>query len=196
MKKGIIFSIILFFPLALVADSEALPTQKVTASYFGSCFFKMIPQKHDYQGLKAYGVAYCLAEDGSFKEMWKVSGWYSWRVYISDDGHYLVRMGPWASGDSVKKGDLAVAFYMDGKLLKEYSTMDLVKDLKKIMRTASHYFWLASDATIQNSGNKFDPLMFNADFWLTTIDGIKYHFDATTGTIVEEKKIDLKPFPE
>ena len=58
----------------------------------------MIP---DRRGLltqeKAFGIAYRVEENGDFTELWKVSGWAS-GVFLSNDGQYLVRMGPWNVG--------------------------------------------------------------------------------------------------
>src|SRR2546423_15301375 len=116
------------------ADSPAPPRAYVTASRLGRYFFKMIPEKWHREGDKyfvdraAFGVAYEVDPEGEFKEIWRTSGWYCFEAFLSEDGKYLVRMGPWNGGREPAKGDLAVAFYENGKLLKEYSTADLVDD--------------------------------------------------------------------
>jgi hypothetical protein len=167
------------------ADTPMPPSSPfVIVSQDGQCFFKMIPGKGKWQENKyvvtrmSFGVAYSIDENGNFKELWKTSGWYSSQVFLSDDGQYLVRMGPWNSGNEPKKGDLAVAFYKNGNLLKEYFTTDLVKDKSKVKATASHYFWLATDPKLDG-----DNVL-----QLKTMDGIMYQFDATTGEIKKTEK--------
>jgi hypothetical protein len=110
---------------------------------------------------------------------------------MSFDGQYLVKMGPWNSGREPNNGDLAVAFYKNGKLLKEYSVVDLVKDTSKVEATASHYFWLAR--YLRNKKPEKGPendLRLDAQnvFHLKAIDGIMYQFDATTGEIKNTEK--------
>ena len=93
-------------------------------------------------------------------------------------------MGPWNRGHEPKKGDLAVAFYKNGKLLKEYSVIDLVEDKNKVIATVSHYFWL--DRELGSEAER--KLDWNNVFYLKTIDGIIYQFDATTGEIKKTEK--------
>ena len=130
------------------ADKEAIPSSFVVTSEYGQSFFKMIPSKGKWQENKyvttkeAFGVAYSIDEEGNLKELWKTSGWYSSELYLSLDGQFLVRMGPWNKGHEPNNSDLAVAFYKNGNLLKEYSVIDLVKDKSKIQPTTSHYFGL------------------------------------------------------
>ena len=45
-------------------------------------------------------------------------------------------MGPWATSVD----DLALAFYENGKPLKQYLIKDLVKDQLKLRYTVSHFF--------------------------------------------------------
>lgn len=77
-----------------------------------------------------------------------------------------------------EEADLAVAFYDQGRLLKQYSTADLVQDKTAVVRTGSHYFWKARAPVL-------DPQNV---FHLQTIDGIVYEFDATTGTIKKRSR--------
>lgn len=133
---------------------------------------------------QAHGIAYEITASGKLKELWRTSGWYSFQVFLSHDGRHLVRMGPWSVGSEPAHDDLAVAFYQDGKLLKSYSTAELVKDHSKVQRSVSHYTWLAdsdsraADATLHELKLGWDNV-----FTLSTIDGINYRFNATTGGI-------------
>jgi len=153
-------------------------------------FFLMIPDGNDGPKGIGHGVAYQLSWGGEMKEMWKVDGWYSHEVFLSIDGHYLVRMGTWNFGQGVKPGDLAVAFYEDGRLLRSYSTADLVKDPTKVIVTSSHYFWLARDdrqGLARLSQAELSPRLDDdsRSFTLSTVDGVKYWFDIATGRITK-----------
>lgn len=128
----------------LWADSPAMPFPYVAAGMGGTTYFKMIPRTDGKWG-EGIGIAYRLRRDGSDEELWRTDGWYSFEVFLSYDGEYLVAMGPWNMGSEPSKEDLAVAFYHKGKLLRQYSTADLVKDKSKVPASVSHYMWLARD---------------------------------------------------
>lgn len=174
------------------ADSPATPIPLVFSNENGSdVYFTMVPAKYgkDYKiEREAFGIAYKLDAEGKSTELYRTVGWYSFEVFISRDGRYLVRMGPWSAGHEPEEKDLAVAFYQDGKLLKQYSTADLVKDKSKVVASVSHYFWLAPSPT-DRAITKVDRLKlrlhldYDNIFKLHTIDGWTYSFDATTGKI-------------
>ncbi len=177
---------------AALADSPGRPYPFITVSLRGDCYFKMVPRSTGeradiWRRPDGVGIAYRLRPDGSEEELWRTQGWYSFEVFLSPDGKHLVAMGPWNVGSEPKKGDLAVAFYAYGKLLKAYSTADLVKDKSKVLASVSHYMWLARDLE-RNPDVKKDPAAelrvpwFNT-FNLKTCDGITYEFDMTTGAI-------------
>jgi len=156
----------------------------------------MVPAKYDKEhkiSHEAFGVAYRIDENGKQQELYRVEGWYSFEIYLSDDGTYLVQMGPWSSGSEPENDDLAVAFFKNGKMLKSYSTVDLVKDPTKVVPTTGHYFWQAPSPL----DDSIDPveamkllsrLDYEKRFNISTIDGWTYIFDATTGAILERRK--------
>lgn len=171
-----------------IADSPAEPQAFVTTNPSCSCYFTMIPAQGIYdentQARKAippFGQAFHLNEDGSTSLMWEVSGWYSFENYLSSDGRYLVRMGNWPQGKAVSKSHLALAFYDNGKELKQYSTADLLKNPKKIQRTVSHYFWKANDSN-------YPRIEYKNNFLLKTIDGYIHEFDMETGELIKSTK--------
>jgi TonB family protein len=100
-------------------------------------------------------------------------------------------MGNWSSGNEPSKEDLAVAFYDNGKLLEEYSTLDLVEDKTKVQSSVSHYVWLADQVEARRPGvspripEPHPELDYANKFRLKTCDGISYTFDASTGKIIE-----------
>ena len=105
------FALLLPAALALLscvraqAQAESGPPDAafITATRSGRFFFKMVPQP-------AHGAAYEVLADGSLKELWQVSGWYARELFLSEDGHALVRLEPRHPGRTVSKTDLALAY--------------------------------------------------------------------------------------
>ena len=177
---------------SLFADTEIIPVPSVYSSEGRNYYFKMIPAKYEYKNDKfeitreAFGKAYELKEDGSSRLLWQVKGWYSHEVFLSGDGEYLVRMGDWPDGLGPSTKDLAIAFYHKGKLVKKYSTADLIQDKEKVIQTASHYIWLSEE---ENYAKMHD---FDYSFNLTTIEKNEFIFDYRNGDIIEILNINPK----
>ena len=197
IMRSTITAIFLLVCTAVRADSPAEPVPKVTVANSGRCIFKLLPPHWNDKGKitrKPFGIAYELQDSGSFRELWRVEGWYAFRTFLSSDGRYLVRMGDWAVGSEPSKEDLAVAFYDRGKLLAQFSTADLVKDKTKVVASVSHYMWLAHEVALfgpdrdKKVRQPVPELDYDNNFHLKTCDGIEYTFDITTGKIRETKR--------
>jgi hypothetical protein len=70
-----------------------------------------------------------------------------------------------------------VGFYRNGKEVRRYTVNELLHDKRKIIKTASHYFWKDSSY----------PLALSLDekrFTVFLIDGSRYTFNPATGMIV------------
>lgn len=196
----------LAFALHVRADSVAEPVPKITTSESGSVFFKMVPPKGHVEDDKyvidrqPFGVAYRVDEDGKMNELWRTKDWYAFEVYLSNDGRHLVRMGPWSDGKEGAAEDLAIAFYEDGKLLKEYSTADLLKDKKAVKTTVSHYRWRApahiSDLPGGDADDPIGPIRLDYDgvIQLRTSEGTVIRFDSNTGKILDRKEDPERSF--
>lgn len=156
------------------ADLVAPPIPYVVSSADGSHYFKMVPDKKDlWNKSKSKGILYEV-RSGKDKVIYTVSGWYSYRVFISNDGKFLIRMGDWPSG-SPKAEDLALAFYVNGEEKKRYSTLDLLREPEKAPRSISHYTWL----------DKVDASYLGTQmFSVLTIEKVEITFDITTGAIM------------
>jgi hypothetical protein len=168
-------------------DLEMAPTPYVVTSRFGWSFFKMSPDPSDPMDRdKGIGFAYKAAVGQADELLWQTSGWYAFTVFLDDSGKYLVRLGNSPRGDKPSAADLAVAFYESGKLVKSYSTADLVKDASKVLASVSHYAWLGEPAPDFSA----QPTMLaeNLEFRLRTTDGIEYVFDARTGAVISAEK--------
>lgn len=182
----------------MFADVPRGPFAYVATSSSGKYYFEMLPPQWESGVRKndGFGIAYQLLRDGTNKEMWRTDGWYSLEVFLSEDGSHLVRVESEILGHEPSCNDLAVAFYENGKLLKQYSTADLVRDKTKVVATVSYYRWQASDVDRRQemvSGVKVkdelaEPrlLWWEKTFRLKTCDGIVYVFDITTGNIKKD----------
>lgn len=159
---------------ACFADLVAPPKPYVISSPDGSHYFKMVPYKKDvWNKTKATGALYEV-RSGNDKVIYRVSGWYSYQVFISNDGKYLIRMGDWPSG-MPNAADLAIAFYADGLQTKLYSTLDLLRDAAKVPRSISHYQWL----------EKVDSSYISSEmFSVVTVEKVEITFDIKTGKIL------------
>lgn len=181
----LIFSVVISIHHAS-ADDPASPYAWLSVSANRENCFRMIPEKHHFDGDKKvidrppFGVASRLQESGELQEMWRVEGWYAFSGHLSNEGRYFVRMGPWAS-DQVGHTDLALAFYDRGKLLKEYRVKDLIKDASKLEYSVSHYRWQPEK---QSMPTGFVDQWESRLFHLVMVDKTTYDFDFTTGAIV------------
>jgi len=174
------YSFLLFLLLAAasaIADSEIPPFAKVDSPRYGSCYIKQIPFNIIDGVEEDFVIAYKILPDGSDELLWKSSGWYAHRVFLTGDCQYLVRMGNWARGSEPSPEDLAVAFYKNGELLNTYSTFDLVKDKENVHITTGHYSWQSKD-------RKYPRLEIWSDtFYLKTIEENLLEFNYKTGVL-------------
>lgn len=174
--------------LTTLADSPTEPFPWVTTSSRGGYLFKMVPAittEKDGEWVtqrEASGVAYHVDEKGEFREIWTSTGWYTFKGYLSDDGRYFVRFGPWAS-DQENHTDLAIAFYDRGKLVKEYQVKELIQEPDLLEDSVSHYFWQPAVQT-DPTGFRSESFLGEETFRLTMIDKTTYDFDFKTGRIV------------
>ena len=172
----VVFSMGIGVPV--MADTEMPPTDYTKETENGKYIFVMLaPDRPGWSTKKPeirkiYKYSGLYSNNGSYEPLWKVY-WYSFAVYPSSNGRHIVRMGPWAKTTS----DLAIAFYEDGKELKQYAISDLVKDLDRLRRTVSHFFW--------KTDLQYDDK--EATVFLKTVDGISYTFSVKTGQIIERK---------
>ncbi|MDH5680187.1 MAG: hypothetical protein OEZ36_01255 [Spirochaetota bacterium] len=181
---GKIIFVLLFLSAVSVVkgDDEAGSYAYVIASKWGRYYFKMIPAGDGYHDRdKGSGVAYAVKSGQPDKEIWRVHGWYAFETYLSYDGIYLVRLGNWPRGHKPDKKHVGVAFYKSGKLLKMYSTKDLIVNESKVNPSISHYEYLnraVKPGFVSDSGHQFQ---------VTTVDNVKYVFNIKTGKVVSRR---------
>jgi len=160
-----------------MADSEIPPFAKVDKPIDGSCYVKQVPTTIVGGVDEDFVIAYKILPDGSDELLWKSSGWYANRVFLTDDCRYLVRMGTWARGKEPSPEDLAVAFYKNGELLNSYSTLDLIKNKDNVHVTTGHYFWQSKDREYPRLENWSDT------FYVKTIEEQLIEFNYKTGEL-------------
>jgi len=202
---SIILAVFMALTIRGLADSPASPRPWVTVSKRGDFFFKMVPlkwkkrsdakdvlEKDPFGNVREivdgeyvverepFGIVYKITEDGEFKEVWRTEGWYAFEGYLSEDGQYFVRFGPWAS-DQENHTDLAIAFYDRGKLLKKYQVKELIRKPDLLEDSVSHYMWRPATQTEPNG-------FYGGAFHLTMIDKTTYRFDFKTGAIISREQ--------
>jgi hypothetical protein len=192
IERKIRYSILLLTAAWTVtaADRPAPQREYTIRSLNGKYEFTMNPggSAGDTQ---PFGTAFNVTLDdeaGSLQSeqaaLWRVEGWYSPQTFISNDGHSLVRMGPWASKPLSE--ELAIAFYSDGREVRRYVVADLIEDESTVRRSVSHYTWLAADAD-------FPRIVDDGQFQLRTIEGQLVTFDLLTGEIADRGRNDAPP---
>jgi len=111
--------------------------------------------------------------------------WVIWEYnfFFSRNMQYFVWF-PAANGMvSGVTGETALVFYADGAVQKIYMVSDLVENTDTLTRTSMSVQWL------QPLSREFDSEHNRLS--LTTVDGIRYQFDTTTGEIITHSRLDV-----
>lgn len=122
---------------------------------------------------RPYPAAGLYRGTDSQEPLWTID-WYAHEeeVFLSANGDYLARLGPWPLGGNFN--ELAVAFYRNGSLTKAYLVRDLVRNPETLPQSESHYTW--------HRAVSYDPIQLRLE--VVTTPGITYLFDVTTGDIL------------
>lgn len=159
------------------ADQEAGNRVYVTAADYGQFYAKSIPSES--YGLKGRTEIYQVGEKKD--KLLQTYDWYSPEVYLYGwiaGGVYVVQTGSWNRGRGPQSDHLALALYKDDKLLKKYSTLDIVPDAKNASVSVSHYMVFQK---IKGFRRAFGNQLY---FDVLTTDGRLLSFDVETGKIV------------
>ena len=89
-------------------------------------------------------------------------------------------LGPWASGQAADQGTLAIAFYLNGRLLKRYSTLDIAGSPDNVRRSVVHYRVFEKVLGYRWSTGR-------QRFVVRTVDNRTLVFDPELGTQVTDK---------
>jgi len=166
----------------VAADEEASNAPHVAIDQFGRCYAKSVP-------LESYGSAgstSVYAVERGQDRLIDSYAWYSKEIYLQcytqmPDGRSatsVVQLGPWARGQKASRGDLALAFYAGGALLRRYSTLDIAGSPDRVSASVSHYRVIARvDGYVPNGSR--------SAFAIVTEDGRSLLFDPATGVLVQ-----------
>ena len=121
------------------ADDEASNVPFVKSSEYGRIYAKSVP--NDYYGSEGKTFIYSVEKEED--QLLYAFDWYAGQIYLLGSVGSVIRLGPWARGHEPKVQDLAIGFYLDGKKLKEYSTLDIVmagyNEPINVRTSISHY---------------------------------------------------------
>lgn len=167
--------LIILSPTAF-ADEEASNSVHVVSATYGTHYAKSIPAENS--GTKGQTQIYRVTKDKD--ELEHTYDWFASQIYLQGTakGTAVVRLGPWARGHEAGKDDLAIAFYLNGKLLKGYSTLDIAGKPDKVQSSTSHYSVLGKVSGfrwIDSNDYAFD---------VTGPDDKTISFDISTGEII------------
>lgn len=172
---------------SIFADTVATPCSYVVSSDDERYIFVMLSVKTENECLsqgteeqkkikelhKKYKFSGLYEKNNSAKPLWTVD-WYSYQVFISSDGKYLVRTGSWAS----KETDEAFSFFDEGKLIKTYQINEIVRYVSALPHSVSHFQW-EKELKLNASTNSFE---------VTTLEDGKFSFDIKNGEIISQNK--------
>ena len=132
---------------------------------------------------------YVLGSDGEKIPNAKYD-WYAFQMYVkcfkNSSGKtsvLLIRGHGWSQGLQANDNALAYAFYVDGKLMNRYSTLDLALFPENVEHSVSHYMFLQKILGIH------EPLLWGQDvFQVITLDGRTVSFDLPSGNVTSQLK--------
>jgi hypothetical protein len=185
---ALVFAFFASAPSTAACDAEGTATIYVQSSTTdgstarGDRYAKCFPG--DGRDSKPRTLIYKVGPDAD--ELEDAYDWYSEAVYLAgtSKGTLVARVTTRFSGREANKGDQGVAFYFRGRLLKEYSTLDLVTTGPSVNEVgASHYRWCGRVIGYRwLASAKSRVLKFG--FVLETVNGRRLCFDARTGKLM------------
>lgn len=154
------------------ADDEASNRAVLRSSTYGGVYARSVPD--DRYGQRGKTRVFSVGKDAD--ALVCEYAWYANEMYLGGDGdRTLVRFGPWQRGHAPQADHLALGIYRDGKMLREYSTLDLQQMGSGVSRSVSHY------AVVQEHRG-FRRLKDGAYIYdATGIGGKVLRFDLATG---------------
>lgn len=179
--KRFIFTIILYliFLGKAFADMPIMPYSYKIEVGGGKYVFIMLAEHSKPLSTstgKQYASSGLYLNDGSDNPIWTID-WYALKIYISSDSKHLVRMGEWPSLGKWRMPNvqqLAVAFYENGRLLKQYYIADLISRPLFLPRSVSHFTWKKKELFNDGQGR----------LTIVTEENTEYVFDIKSGELI------------
>ncbi|MBS1797600.1 MAG: hypothetical protein JSS81_27500 [Acidobacteria bacterium] len=203
MKRIVLTSLFMLgLAAAVFADQEAgpFPYKAVTADR--KYIFVVTDPKCGLCGIDGdYKQSGMYRNDGSTAPLWTVD-WMN-RIFLPNDGRHVVRLGRWARYSATYREEL-FTFVEEGRVLKTYTTVELVDFPYLLPHSVSHYgvFYGPMDPDQPGDGAvvKYDngagyPVNSGATFdnqqntlRIETHNGDTYLFDLNTGAILSARR--------
>jgi len=173
--------------VSICADVEPSKIERVVSSANGCYYARTVPKGGVFDA--TCGITRIYRVGDAKDELRDTYNWYAWGLDLVSTarGISVVRLGRWASGDEARRDDLAIGFYLGGKCLREYSTLDIAGEKENVSRSISHYrvfkhvgpceYQWASGGIDTNSVPEYIVRT-------TTTDGRNLEFDVLTGEII------------
>ena len=158
------------------ADQEAGSSSYVCADSTGRFYVRAVPEEtYAYRKNREAGITRVYRVAVPEDKLLTTYNWYAPNVVLAatDKGVSVIRFGPWPRGHKADN-QLAIAFYLDGKLLKSYSTLDIAGTADNVSFSVSHY------TVIQKHYRNSDGAAYDVE----TTDGRIISFDPMTGEII------------
>lgn len=173
---AIIILLLTFSPLAH-ADEEASNRPIVRSGQHGAVYAKSVP--HDNYGQAGKTSVFAVGQDND--TLLCTYDWYANEMYLGGTGDAtLIRFGPWHRGQKPQADHLAIGIYRNGKVIKEYSTLDLQKLGSGLSQSVSHYQVFAQKLGFRwLKGNDFV-------YEVKGVNNTLFTFDLNTGHIVKQ----------
>jgi hypothetical protein len=159
------------------ADDEAANRPVVRSSEYGAIYARSVPDESYGQKGKTKIFSVGRENDTVICEY----DWYAGNIYIGGSGDAtVIRFGPWHRGRKPQDDHLAIGIYRNGKVLKEYSTVEIQKMGSGVSGSVSHYQVFADRLGFRwVKGNDYV-------YEVKGVDGKVFTFDLNTGNIIEK----------
>lgn len=158
------------------ADDEAGNRPVVRSSEYGSIYAKSVPDESYGQKGKTKVFSVGRESDTVICE----HDWYASEIYIGGAADAtLVRFGPWHRGRKPQDDHLAIGIYRNGKVLREYSTVEIQKMGSGVSESVSHY---------QVFGDRLGFRWLKGNAYVYEVKGASgkvFTFDLDTGNVIE-----------
>jgi hypothetical protein len=168
------FALLMAFCGPAVADQEAGNRTIVRSSEHGIAYARSVP--NDSYGQAGTTRVFRADKDGD--KLLQEYSWYANEIYLGGSADAtLIRFGPWHRGRKPQEDHLALGIYRDGRVLREYSTLEFQKLGSGVSQSISHY-------TIFKRQLGFRWLKENDYVYeVEGIDGKVFTFDLGTGAL-------------
>ena len=159
------------------ADDEAVNRPVVRSSQYGIIYAKSIPDESYGQKGKTKVFSVGRENDALTSEY----DWFADEIHLGGAGDAtLIRFGPWHRGRKPQDDHLAIGIYRNGKVIKEYSTVEIEKMGGGMSESVSHY---------QVFGERIGFRWLKGNTYVYEVKGVSgkvLTFDLDTGNIIEK----------